>query len=79
MTGAALRSISEPAVGKAPRTFQAALKQGWAVVKDASAQTINQKRREGILTMQRKGIPGLLRVEYVGTTRGYQFSTPKFV
>ena len=64
---------------KAPPTFQDALKQGWAVVSDNSQQSINQKRREGKLTMQKKRCAGLLEVDYVGTTRGYQFSVPKFV
>ena len=61
-----------------PRTFQDALKQGWTVVSDNLHQSINQKRREGKLTMQKKGCAGLLEVDYVGTTKGYQFSAPKF-
>lgn len=70
---------ARPVAVKAPPTFQDALKQGWAVVSDNSQQSINQKRREGKLTMQKKGCAGLLEVDYVGTTRGYQFSAPKFV
>jgi hypothetical protein len=61
-----------------PSTFQEALKQGWAVVSDKSKQSINQKRREGELTMQERGSAGLLEVDYVGTTKGYRFSVPKF-
>ena len=62
-----------------PSTFQEALKVGWAVVSDKSHQSINQKRREGTLTMQKRGVPGLLRVDYIGTVKGYRFSVPKFV
>jgi hypothetical protein len=82
VTAATARAISTttvPATAKVPRTFQAALKEGWAVVKDQSSQSINQKRREGILTMQKKEVPGMLRVDYVGTAKGYRFSVPKFV
>jgi len=76
---AAIRpALPLPATEKAPRTFQDALKQGWAVVSDKSSQSINQKRREGKLTMQRRGHAGLLEVEYVGTPKGYRFSVPKF-
>ena len=49
------------------------------MVSDKSHQSINQKRREGKLTMQKKGSAGLLEVDYVGTTKGYRFSAPKFV
>jgi len=76
---AAIRpALRLPATDKAPRTFQAALKQGWGVVSDKSSQSINEKRREGKLTMQRKGRAGLLEVDYVGTPKGYRFSVPKF-
>lgn len=61
-----------------PRSFQDALKEGWAVISDKSHQSINQKRREGKLTMQKKGCAGLLEVDYVGTPKGYRFSVPKF-
>lgn len=77
---AAIRpALPLPATETAPRTFQAALKQGWGVVSDKSNQSINEKRREGKLTMQRKGHDGLLEVDYVGTPKGYRFSAPKFV
>jgi len=66
-----------PTAEKTPRTFQDALKQGWAVITDKSQQSINQKRREGKLTMQKKGCPGVLGVEYVGTRKGFRFSVPK--
>jgi hypothetical protein len=75
---AAVRERPLPAVNEVPRTFQDALKQGWAVVSDKSHQSINQKRREGKLTMQKKGCAGLLEVDYVGTVKGYRFSVPKF-
>ena len=76
---APVRERPLPAVNTAPRTFQDALKQGWAVVSDKSQQSINQKRREGKLTMQKKGCAGLLQLDYIGTTKGYRFSAPKFV
>jgi len=75
---APVRERPLPAVNTAPRTFQDALKQGWSVVSDKSQQSIDQKRREGKLTMQKKGCAGLLEVDYVGTTTGYRFSVPKF-
>ena len=74
---AAVRSVEQSP--DAPRTFQDALKQGWAVVSDKSHQSINQKRREGKLTMQKRGCAGLLEVDYIGTLNGYRFSVPKFV
>jgi hypothetical protein len=79
-TNAAAVRPSLPSSGAAspPRTFQDALKQGWAVVSDKSHQSINQKRREGKLTIQKKGCAGLLEVDYVGTPKGYRFSVPKF-
>lgn len=64
---------------KPPSTFQDALKDGWAVVSDESAQSRNQKRCEGKLTMQKKGSADVLEVDYVGTTKGYRFAVPKFV
>jgi hypothetical protein len=72
---------------RAPHSFQDALKQGWAVVSDKSNQSINQKRREGKLTMQKRGCFGPadpasrlhLEVDYVGTVKGYRFSVPKFI
>lgn len=79
MASAAIRAVGIPATEKAPRTFQAALKEGWAVVKDDSSQSINEKRREGILTLQKRGVAQLLRVDYIGTTKGYRFSVPKIV
>jgi hypothetical protein len=76
-----------PTTEKAPHSFQDALKQGWAVVSDKSNQSINQKRREGKLTMQKRGCFGpadpsarlLLEVDYVGAVKGYRFSVPKFI
>ena len=76
-----------PTTERAPHTFQDALKQGWAVISDKCNQTINQKRREGKLTMQKRGCLGpadpasrlLLEVDYVGAVKGYRFSVPKFV
>lgn len=70
----AVRPVSE----SAPKTFQDALKQGWAVVSDKSDLSIDQKRRKGKITMQKKGHAGLLQVDYVGTRKGYEFSLPKF-
>ena len=69
---------ASPAATQPPRTFQEALKQGWSVVSDKSNQSINQKRREGKLTLEKKGFPGLLLVDYIGTLKGYRFSVPKF-
>ena len=84
---AARTSAPVPATERAPHTFQDALKQGWAVIRDKSNQSINQKRREGKLTMQKRGCLGpadpasrlLLEVDYVGAVKGYRFSVPKFV
>jgi hypothetical protein len=87
-TAPAVRTSSPvPTTEKAPRSFQDALKQGWAVVSDKSNQSINQKRREGKLTMRKRGCLGpadpssrvLLEVDYVGTVKGYRFSVPKFI
>ena len=80
-------SAPVPATERAPRSFQDALKQGWAVISDKSNQSINQKRREGRLTMQKRGCFGpadpssrlLLEVDYVGAVKGYRFSVPKFI
>lgn len=69
---------ASPAATKPPRTFQEALKQGWSIVSDKSNQSINQKRREGKLTMQKRGFPGILLVDYIGTLKGYRFSVPRF-
>jgi hypothetical protein len=76
---APVRERPLPGVNTAPRTFQDALKQGWSVVSEKSHQSISQKRREGKLTMQKKGCAGLLQLDYIGTTKGYRFSVPKFV
>ncbi len=48
-----------------PSTFRDALKQGWGVISDKSNQSTNQKRREGTLRMQKRGVAGLLQVDYV--------------
>jgi hypothetical protein len=74
----AVRSSSLPATERPPSTFQEALKAGWAVITDKSAQSINQKRREGKLTMQKPGCAGLLEVDYIGSRKGYRFSVPRF-
>lgn len=66
-----------PVPARPPRSFQEALKQGWAVISDKSDQSMNQKRREGQIVMQKPGCAGHLRVDYVGTTKGYRFSVPK--
>jgi hypothetical protein len=63
---------------RTPHTFQDALKQGWAVISDKSAQSTNDKRREGKLTMRKPGFAGFLTVDYIGSLKGYQFSVPKF-
>ena len=76
--GTAVHSASLPATEKPPSTFQGALKAGWAVITDKSAQSINQKRREGKLTMQKPGCAGLLEVDYIGSRKGYRFSVPRF-
>jgi hypothetical protein len=65
--------------GSAPHTFQDALKAGWTVASDKSVQRINEKRREGKITMQKPGCSQLLAVDYVGSKRGFRFSVPKFV
>jgi hypothetical protein len=65
------------AAEKSPRSFRAALKAGWAVVSDKSNQPRNEKRREGRLTMQKRGCAGLLEVDYVGTLTGFRFSVPR--
>ncbi len=78
MATAVRPAVSVPASERAPRTFQDALKQGWAVVSDKSVQSLNEKRRAGKLTMQKRGSAGLLEVDYVGTPKGYRFSVPKF-
>ncbi len=75
----AIRPATPSVPARAPHTFQEALKQGWAVIRDKSVQSINQKRREGRLTLQKRGIAALLEVDYIGTRKGYQFSVPKFV
>jgi hypothetical protein len=63
---------------RTPHTFQGALREGWAVVSDKSAQSTNQKRREGTLTMRKPGFASVLTVDYIGSLKGYQFSVPKF-
>ena len=66
-------------IGSAPHTFQDALKAGWTVVSDKSVQRINEKRREGKITMRKPGCSHLLAIDYVGSKRGFRFSVPKFV
>jgi hypothetical protein len=87
MASSAVRSPASASISeKAPHSFQDALKQGWAVIADNSNQSINQKRREGKLTMQKRGCLGpvdptsrvLLEVDYVGTQKGFRFSVPRF-
>lgn len=76
MASSAVRSPSTSE--RAPHSFQDALKQGWAVISDKSNQTINQKRREGKLTMQKRGCAELLKVDYMGAQKGFRFSVPRF-
>jgi hypothetical protein len=77
MATASIRIAHEISL-KVPHTFQDALRQGWAVISDKSAQSTNEKRREGKLTMRKPGCAGLLTVNYVGSvTGGYRFSVPK--
>ena len=79
MASSAVRSPAPASTsGKAPHSFQDALKRGWAVISDKSNQTINQKRREGKLTMKKRECAGLLEVDYVGTQKGFRFSVPRF-
>lgn len=81
MESVAVRAVSKaiPATGNAPASFHEALSQGWRVIADRSLQSSNEKRREGALTMQKLGVSGLLRVDYIATTKGYRFSIPKFI
>lgn len=70
---------ADAAVIQRPASFQDALAEGWEVVKDDSKQSRNEKRREGKLTLGRRGISQRLEVEYLGTSKGFRFSVPKFV
>jgi hypothetical protein len=78
MATASIRIAHETSL-KVPHTFQDALRQGWTVISDKSAQSRNEKRREGKLTMRKMGRSELLTLDYVGSAKGgYRFSVPKF-
>ena len=81
VTASAAVRVTDAAVPviEKPVSFQDALAEGWEVVKDDSKQSRNEKRREGKLTLGKQGVSQQLEVDYLGTTKGFRFSVPKFV
>jgi hypothetical protein len=60
-----------------PTSFQEALKLGWAVVKEESTSSADERQRAGVLLLSRKDIATRLRIAYTATTKSWQFEAPQ--
>ena len=67
------------AVSALPTSFKEALKLGWAVVKEESTSSADERQRSGVLLLGRKGIATRLRVDYTATTKAWEFKVPRAI
>jgi hypothetical protein len=67
------------AVSALPTSFREALKLGWAVVKEESTSSANERQRTGVLLLGRKSVATRLRVAYTATTKSWTFDAPQSI
>jgi hypothetical protein len=62
-----------------PTSFQEALKSGWAIVKEESTCSADERQRTGVLLLGRKGVQVRLRITYSATAKAWTFGTPEAI
>ena len=67
------------AVSALPTSFREPLKLGWAVVKEESTSSADERQRAGVLLLGRKNIATRLRVAYTATTKSWTFGAPEAI
>jgi hypothetical protein len=67
------------AVSALPTSFREALKLGWAVVKEESTSSADERQRTGVLLLGRKGAPVRLRLAYTATAKSWTFGVPEAI
>ena len=67
------------AVSALPTSFREALKLGWAVVKEESTSSADERQRAGVLLLGQKGAPVRLRFTYAATAKSWTFGAPKAI
>jgi hypothetical protein len=65
------------AVSVLPTSFQEALKSGWAIVKEESTSSADERQRTGVLLLGRKGASVQLRFTYTATAKAWTFGAPE--
>jgi hypothetical protein len=55
------------------------LKLGWAVVKEESACSADERQRTGVLLLGRTGVPVRLRFTYAATAKSWTFGAPEAI
>jgi hypothetical protein len=67
------------AVSALPTSFREALKLGWAIVKEESTSSADERQRTGVLLLGRKGAPVRLRLAYTATAKSWTFEAPEAI
>jgi hypothetical protein len=62
-----------------PTSFREALKLGWAVVKEESTSSADERQRSGVLLLGHKLIATRLRIAYAATTKSWTFEPPQAI
>jgi hypothetical protein len=67
------------AVSTLPTSFREALKLGWAIVKEESTSSADERQRTGVLLLGQKGAPVRLRFTYAATAKAWTFGAPEAI
>ena len=67
------------AVSTLPGSFKEALKLGWAVVKEETTASTDEKRRTGVVLLRSKDSRLQLRIPYSATAKKWAFGTPEAI
>ncbi len=62
-----------------PASFREALKLGWAVVKEESTSSVDERQRTGVLLLGWKGAPVRLRFTYTASAESWVFGAPEAI
>jgi hypothetical protein len=66
-------------VSALPTSFREALKSGWAVVKEESTSSADERQRTGVLLLAQKGAPVRLSITYTATAKSWTFGAPEAI
>jgi hypothetical protein len=78
-TAAVLKSevLLVPEKAVVPASFIEALKQGWKFAHDATCLSIDERHRDGTVTLMRPGFSKLFVPYTASVKRGYSFGKPR--